>query len=494
MITYAASFLMALACAVILTPSVRTLARTYGLVDSATSSRNIHTIPVPRIGGLAIVAAFFAPFVSLLFVDSSVALIFRSENKLILGLILGGVAITGLGLFDDLRGATAKSKLSVQVLVAIALYFCGFKIGSISLPLLGTVPLGPLALPLTVAWIVGVTNAVNLIDGLDGLAGGVALIAVVTNFILALTQGNVILAVMMACLAGSLLGFLLFNFNPASIFMGDTGSMFLGFVLAAVSLITSTKSGTAVSLLVPIIALGLPITDAMLAMARRTLMGRPMFSADKDHIHHQVMRMAASNQRRAVSILYLTATTCAACALWLHWSSERQSTIVVIACVGLLLLGLRKLGFLTSSNLAALADARKRNNALRRASDSILAAVQSSKDPADIWRSICPLIRAVNASDLQLVVGQPSQERFRANPAPVQHSSGSPTIVLLRRLQANGTQLGILRVEWADGRGEVDRDEEIVIDVVALAITQAMSRFALRTAEPTAAVGERASG
>lgn len=494
MITYSASFLMALLCAVILTPSVRAFAKTYGLVDSATSSRNIHTTPVPRIGGVAIVAAFFAPFVSLLFVDSSVALIFRAETTLIMGLIVGGVAITGLGLFDDLRGATAKSKLTVQVLVAIGLYFCGFKIGSISLPLLGTVPLGPLALPLTVAWIVGVTNAVNLIDGLDGLAGGVALIAVLTNFILALTQGNVILAVMMACLAGSLLGFLLFNFNPASIFMGDTGSMFLGFVLAAVSLITSTKSGTAVSLLVPIVALGLPITDAMLAMARRTLMGRPMFSADKDHIHHQVMRLAASNQRRAVSILYLAAATCAACALWLHWSSERQSTLVVIACVALLLLGLRRLGFLTSSNLAALADARKRNIELKRTSQRILADVQASRAPADIWRSISPLKNAVNASDLQLLIGQPAQERFRANPGPAPHPSALPSIVLLRRLHANGTQLGLLRVEWSDGRGEVDRDEEILIDGVVHAITQIVSRLESDAVAPTPTVRDRASG
>ena len=146
-----------------------------------------------------------------------------------------------------------------------------------------------MALPFTVLWMVGVINAMNLIDGLDGLAGGVAFFAVATNFLLALFRGDVLLCLAMAALAGAVLGFLVFNFNPASIFMGDTGSMFLGFVLAAVSLKTSSKSGTAVAMLVPIISLGLPIMDTLLAMTRRMLLGRPMFSADKEHIHHRLM-------------------------------------------------------------------------------------------------------------------------------------------------------------------------------------------------------------
>jgi Glycosyl transferase family 4 len=162
--------------------------------------------------------------------------------------------------------------------------------------------LGILALPFTVLWIVGVINAINLIDGLDGLdglAGGVALFVVATSFILAFSRHDVLVSLAMASLGGAVLGFLIFNFNPASIFMGDTGSMFLGFVLAAIAVKTSTKSGTTVAMLVPVIALGLPITDTLLARIRRAVLGRSLFDADKEHIHHRLMSRLGLRQWRA---------------------------------------------------------------------------------------------------------------------------------------------------------------------------------------------------
>ena len=149
--------------------------------------------------------------------------------------------------------------------------------------------MGLLAFPLTLLWIVGVINALNLIDGLDGLAGGVALCAVLTNLVIAMFRGQPLMTLCMAALAGALIGFLFYNFNPASIFLGDTGSLFLGYVLAVTSIRTHQKSSAAVSILVPMVALAVPIVDTALAMGRRALTGRPMFSGDRDHIHHRLL-------------------------------------------------------------------------------------------------------------------------------------------------------------------------------------------------------------
>ena len=230
MITDFVAFLLALIVGAMLTVLVRNRAVEWGWYDQSKSSRRVHAKPVPRLGGVAIVLAFNAPITGLLFVDSSVALIFREQRELILGLYLGGFAIAALGLYDDLYGANAKLKFSVQTGVALLLYAIGFRIEILSWPFGPPLALGMLALPFTVLWIVGVINAMNLVDGLDGLAGGVALFVVVTNFILAFSRHDVLVSLAMAALGGAVLGFLIFNFNPASIFMGDTGSMFLGFV------------------------------------------------------------------------------------------------------------------------------------------------------------------------------------------------------------------------------------------------------------------------
>jgi len=269
MVTYAVAFLVALMVGAVLTLLVRNQAVQLGWYDQARSTRNVHLRPVPRLGGLAIVVAFFTPMTALLVVDSGVGRQFLASRDLVLSLFLGGSMIALLGIYDDFRGSGARLKFTVQFAVALAMWGVGLRIESITWPFGPAISLGPLSLPFTLLWIVGVVNAVNLIDGLDGLAGGVAFFAAGTNLVLALARGDVLMALCMAALAGAVLGFLVFNFNPATIFMGDTGSMFLGFVLATVSIKTSTKSGTAVAMVVPIIALGLPIMDTLLAMFRR---------------------------------------------------------------------------------------------------------------------------------------------------------------------------------------------------------------------------------
>ena len=312
--TAAVAFVLSMLCGTILTPFVRRLAHRYGALDHAHSSRKIHGKPIPRLGGIAIVLAFYAPLVVLLLFQTEVGHMFVAERKHAIGLFVGGIAIALLGLYDDLRGANAWKKFAVQFAVAGLLYALEFRIDAIANPFGEPLALGWLSLPFTLFWIVGVINALNLIDGLDGLAGGVALVAVVTTFLVSIQRGHPLMMLFSSALAGAIIGFLFYNFNPASIFMGDTGSMFLGFALSATAIQTNQKASTTVAVLIPAIALGLPIMDTLLAIGRRALRGRPLFQADKEHIHHRLMARGLTH-RQAVLVLYGLCTLLGAAAL-----------------------------------------------------------------------------------------------------------------------------------------------------------------------------------
>lgn len=326
---------MSLAVAALLTPLILRLALKHELYD-VPDERKVHTRPIPRLGGIAIVTGFFVPVTGLLLVDAGLSVQLSENTSHIIGLFVGGLAIAALGIFDDLKGANAIQKLIVQVGVAVAMFMLDYRIEKISNPLGGgAIELGFFSLPVTVAWFVGVVNAVNLIDGLDGLAGGVGLICVSTLFSLGLMDNNALMALFCACLAGSLVGFLFFNFNPARIFMGDTGSLFLGFVLAAFSISTSSKGTTTVALAIPVLALGLPIIDTFLAVGRRVREQRPIFSADKEHIHHKLLRAGLSH-RQAVLVLYGVAAAFGIAAILLRISSNAVSGLVLLVVVVLL--------------------------------------------------------------------------------------------------------------------------------------------------------------
>jgi UDP-GlcNAc:undecaprenyl-phosphate/decaprenyl-phosphate GlcNAc-1-phosphate transferase len=297
------AFAIALAAVVTLTPFVRRFALDVGAVDQP-GDRRVHGRVIPRLGGIGLVLAFFAPLLALFGLQTEVARQFFSNPLHIVGLVAGGMVVAGLGVFDDVRGVRAWNKLGVQFIAAAIAFACGYRIEAVNVPLFGHLEMGIFALPVTALWIVAIINAINLIDGLDGLAGGVAFFACVTNFVVGAINHDELVMLLSASLGGAVLGFLLFNFNPASIFMGDSGSMFLGFVLATMSILgSSVKSSTTVAILVPLIALGLPIMDTLFAMGRRFLERRPIFAADRGHIHHQLLAMGI-NHRRAVLILY----------------------------------------------------------------------------------------------------------------------------------------------------------------------------------------------
>ncbi|MFH1361266.1 MAG: MraY family glycosyltransferase [bacterium] len=284
----------------LITPVVKNLAFKLGAVDIP-NDRKVHTEPTPRLGGLAI---FFGYVLSI----GSVLIFFDFPGKnidfsLIIGIILSATLLLLVGIIDDIRGLRAMTKLFFQVLATLLVIWFGVKISFITNPVEGILPIGALAVPLTLLWVVGVTNAINLIDGLDGLATGVALISCVTLFIVAILSGQVGAAILLAALLGTGLAFLRFNFPPASIFLGDSGSLFLGFILATSAIVGVLKTTLVVALIVPVLILGVPIFDTLFAIVRRLKSGKNPFEADDRHIHHMLLR-AGFDKREAVLAIY----------------------------------------------------------------------------------------------------------------------------------------------------------------------------------------------
>ena len=384
--TVVVAFVLSLVVGSVLTPLVRRFACHIGAIDRALSGRKIHKAPIPRLGGIAIVGAFYAPLLALFFVDSDVGRMFYATPRRAIGLLLGGAIIAALGVYDDLKGAGARCKFTVQFAVAGLVYVLGYRIDALASPFGAPIQLGWLGLPFTLLWIAGIINAINLIDGLDGLAGGVALIAVVTTGAVALTHGSALMVLFMAALAGALLAFLRHNFNPATIFMGDTGSMFLGFVLATSTIKTNHRSSAAVAILVPIIALGLPIADTLLALKRRWLRGAPLFQADREHIHHRLLALGLTH-RRAVLVLYGASVLLALVALLFASASDPAAELVLAGLALVALLVLRRLGYLRSERMRQMLEGRRRNLELRKGVRDIGARLERAAEVVEVWSS-----------------------------------------------------------------------------------------------------------
>jgi len=311
-------------------PQVKCLAFSLGAVDKP-NKRRINIKPIPSLGGIAI-------YLGVLF-----ALILTGFSSEFLGIIVSGTLIVILGILDDLYELSAIVKLLGQIVVGLVLIGFGTKIEFISNPFGGIYYLGLLGVPMTLIWIVGVMNIINLIDGMDGLAGGVTVIATATLAIFAYQQGQVLTVILAVSVIGATLGFLKYNFNPAEIFMGDTGSMFLGFMLGTVSIVGSLKSVTAITLLIPVLALGVPILDTLFAILRRKLSGQPIFKADKGHLHHKLLELGLS-QIQAVTIIYLVSIFLGMIAIGISQADLNQLIFLISSSIGFILLGVIKLG------------------------------------------------------------------------------------------------------------------------------------------------------
>jgi len=301
MLIYLLTFSLAFLVTILATPVVKALASRIRAVDIP-NDRKVHILPVPRLGGVAIYLGFMSAVLVAMLVAGARGVDLNS--RMILGIMLGSTLLLLVGMRDDIKNLKATTKLAWQVAATLLVILFGVEISFITNPFNGIWPIGLFAVPLTLLWVVGITNAINLIDGLDGLAAGVTGISALALFFVALRTHQIGAAILMIALVGAALGFLRYNFFPASVFLGDSGSMLLGFVLATSSIIGVLKTTLVMALVVPVLILGVPIFDTLFAIGRRLKAGKHPFEADDRHIHHMLLR-AGFNKREAVLAIYI---------------------------------------------------------------------------------------------------------------------------------------------------------------------------------------------
>ena len=322
--------LLALIISLILVPFVAKLAIKIGAVDKP-NERKVHTKIMPRMGGLAIYLSFFA-------------VLFLSHEMQHIGLLIGGTVLVLVGIIDDKTDMPAKIKLLGQIFAACIVVAAGVRVEFMTNFILGGVfPLYIFSVPFTVLWIVAITNAVNLIDGLDGLAAGTSIIAAATMAISGYATGQTEMASMALILIGASLGFLKYNFHPAKIFMGDTGSMFLGYNLSVLAIMGFTKSFTVLSLVTPILVLAIPILDTLFAIIRRKMNNKPIFKPDKNHLHHCLLNYGFSH-RNTVLIIYAVSAVLALCGLIMTYLNPAQGMCLLVVISVIIIYGAMKLG------------------------------------------------------------------------------------------------------------------------------------------------------
>jgi UDP-GlcNAc:undecaprenyl-phosphate/decaprenyl-phosphate GlcNAc-1-phosphate transferase len=327
------AFIVSFAFTFATTPLVRRFAFKIGAIDIPKDNRRMHKKPTPRIGGLAIIFGF-----------TVATLCFAQPSRQLYGTLSGAAIIAVMGVIDDCKNLPAKLKFVIQIIAALVVVFAGdIKIDVFTNPnFLSDNPYWVLpewlSVTLTVIWIVFITNAVNFIDGLDGLAAGVSAIMSISLVFISIRVGEYPIAILGIALMGSCFGFLPFNFNPAKIFMGDTGSTFLGFMLATLSIQGVFKSYAVISFAVPLLILGLPLFDALFAMIRRILRGQSPMTADRGHLHHRLVDMGFS-QKQTVFILYAISGVLGITAVLLAESGVLRALLLVICVLILLLIG-----------------------------------------------------------------------------------------------------------------------------------------------------------
>ena len=322
-VLYIAAFASAFAISVVTTPLAKKISIKVGAIDYP-KDRGMHKKPMPRMGGIAIVLGFM---ITVLLLSSYIKGI---EVKQFIGFIIGATIIIVLGVLDDMYTLRARVKLLVQIIAAGIVVYTGTRINVVLWPF--TAYLQKLSIPITMFWIIGVTNAVNLIDGLDGLAAGVSSIAALCLMVLCIITGSEVAVILTAALAGACLGFLPRNFNPAEIFMGDTGATFLGFVLGVTSILGVFKGYAILALLVSMLCLGLPVFDTLFAMGRRVVNHKPIMEADRGHLHHRLIDRGFS-QRQAVLILYGISFFCGLVAIFIAIRDLRVVGVVILTVV-----------------------------------------------------------------------------------------------------------------------------------------------------------------
>ena len=446
-------FFASLAMTAVLTPFVMALARRVGALDTG-GHRRIHEGSMPLLGGIGIFVPFIGACLVGLWGGTGILQLVAAQRPQFLALALGGLAIVALGIYDDTRGLRVRYKLLAQILIALAVVLAGEDVLTvIRLPLLGTVQLSPAVGSIVgVAWIVGLINAINIIDGIDGLAAGVSLIAAVGLLILGALGQHTFMVLLCAALAGSLIGFLPYNLHPARIFLGDTGSMFLGFALSSIALMSTYKSQTAVIVLAPLLALGFPIFETTLSMARRAVRGAPVFSADNRHTHHRLLARGYS-QRKVVLLLCAVSGILTSIAImsrivpqgppW-EWMSL-GIVLVTLSGIGWLA------GYLRVVPVTTIFERRGRNAVLQAFARYAVLSLSAKTDP-DCAREVLTL--ACRELGLRHLSVRPSKGEWAIS-VP---GGRPPSDMTIENLRLNGSKGSDLRIEYAFDH-EPDEDD-----------------------------------
>lgn len=478
MISALIAFFAAGAGVLALTPLVRRWALRAQAVDRP-GGRRVNVTPIPRLGGIGVGIAFYAALLLLFILDTEVAGLFFESPARAIGLVLGGVLMMLVGAIDDLRGMRALHKLAAQMVAAGIAYSAGFRIDAIALPMLPPLELGYLSIVATTVWIVAIVNAINLIDGLDGLAAGVTFFACATNFTTAAMGNNALVMLLSATLGGAALAFLVFNFNPASIFMGDSGSLFLGYVVATSSIMgASVKSSTTVAILTPLIALGLPIMDTLVAIVRRILQRRSVFSADRGHIHHVLLRLGLTH-RRAVLTLYAMCVFLATGAIAVAVARNRAAGLT------LLVVSLVAVGMVSAVGVLHQAHQRGRKrvrgwpqavNQLRERLPAVLTQLHDAQDVAAIRDTLQELANGSPISAIALVGS--GHEALAAMKEPAREHSDLTSENLLRAsfpLLPAGDQAQLVFL-WRNEQPTLSGEADILLQLVTDACDVALQR------------------
>jgi UDP-GlcNAc:undecaprenyl-phosphate GlcNAc-1-phosphate transferase len=476
-------FSVAFLLSLVLTPLVRDHARRRGLLDCPDGRRKAHPVAVPRLGGVAVYLSFVAAFgLSLLVLRDSPWYGGHALGAYV-HLVVACTAVMLMGVVDDLIGITPLAKIVVQAAAGFYLYhYGGYQIRLISHPVSGeTVALGGLSLPLTLLWFVGMSNAFNLIDGLDGLAAGVGVFSSSLVFIYALINERWEIALLAVALGGALLGFLRYNFSPATVFLGDSGSLFVGVALAALALRGSTKASAAVSVAAPLIAFGLPLLDAALALVRRVVRGRSILEADADHIHHRIVRRGLTPQR-AVVLLYAVTALFGVLSLLAMTGRAHVTGLVTLAFTVVTWTGIRLLGGVREDGAAGSRGTARSRLRLREAAG-----------PVELWDALVEAGARLNFDRLVLRLspgGEPGASPDRWN----ERSWEGRTAVDLASawswtvpLATDGATLGELTVTRSVEGPRARQEMAETLEALAEDLVEALVRLGERAARDEAA-------
>ena len=507
--TYFVLFLIAAFSSALITPLLRRLCERFGLVAGPSSERHVHRTPIPRLGGIGIFLSVLVALSSLSLVHNLLTQNLRGDIKSIGAFLLCSLLVVALGAYDDIRGANAMVKFVALGVITVMFYALGGRIEGLSIPFFGQVTLHPIAgFLLTVAWVVGIANAFNLIDGVDGLAAGSALFSSLVLLTISLIQGRPLMAVMLLALTGALAGFLRYNFNPASIFLGDSGSLFVGFALAALSIMGSQKASTAVAVAIPILAFGLPVVDATVTIGRRLLSGKPIFQGDREHIHHMLLARGWSQRRVALVLYAVSAAFGLAAMMFVNGGSGMTGVMLFVlgVAVALALGNLRyhEVDELRASVKRNIGDRRARainNLRLRRACQ----ALESTKTMSELFAAVIEVLelgdfvyataqltcadeaqineRAFELSDTngfadqaKIVDGRIQWNWQRGNPANTNVVGSDQFWTMRLPIAGNGCSLGYLNLYRPLDADPLRFDINYLTDVFHPAVTEATAR------------------